>query len=99
MQRQSKKSDQNEDRVRVLRARPLLAHNAHVKNGRRREKGCAVCQKGLDGVVAIVEETRVEETSVVQDHRSDEEGTASYPSSDESDRDYADFLRREGYLR
>jgi len=63
--------------LRVLNARSMRSHNAHVRGGRAYvSKGCSFCKSGLDGVAPKLEEKKPE-SGVVQDNRVDGERDAA----------------------
>lgn len=80
---QTKVPDQDENRERVFRGDVFRSHYSHVKVGYRRLAGCAFCEGGLGAVVSSAKE-EIRATPVDEDSGSDQEGTATHPSSDEA---------------
>lgn len=56
MQKETVKPDENEDDLRVLSSRGILAHYAHIKSqpGRTDER-CGFCRSGVGAVITVVE--------------------------------------------
>jgi len=81
MQKQIDQHGKDEDGVRVLKGRTILAHYAHLKTGRGAyPEGCPVCKDGVDGAVAVIEEKKLEPV-VDKGDRSDKEGDAASASA------------------
>ena len=76
MQEKPVKSSQDENGVRMLNARSILAHNRHIQGGRAERSGCSVCKAGMGAMVNTVE-VPTPEPSVVQDTGIDKSGDAA----------------------
>lgn len=68
----------DEDGIRVLDTRAVLAHNAHIKSrGKVADQGCAFCTTGLGAVVKTPQSKKVSEFGVFQGGGVDEKGSTS----------------------
>jgi len=82
MQKQINQSSENEDGVRVLSTRKLLAHYAHLKTGRGAwPQGCGVCKDGVDGAVTVIEKEKPKLVVDKGDRGDEERDPAPSPSS------------------
>lgn len=72
----------NEDGVRYLNAKRIMAHHAHISQmGKTYSRGCAMCTGGLSAVYTVVE-SKVPEVELVEDPGVDEEGNDPFSLSD-----------------
>lgn len=78
MQEQFVVTGKDEDGIRVLDARAMLSHNAHIKErGRTSSERCAFCTKGVGSVIKTVESRPISDYGILSRRRTDEEETAA----------------------
>lgn len=67
-----------------LSFRAVRVHNAHLQSGRFTGTSCVICQEGLGGAMAKIEEVKQppDKDEVVEGGGSDEEGDATPSYSD-----------------
>ena len=64
---------------RVLSLGALRFHHNHLQGRRKKAFGCLICEKGLEGVMAKVEERPAPPEEVAEGGGADEEGDAPSP--------------------
>jgi len=73
-------SDENEDDVRILDSRGILAHYAHLRSQPgRKDKRCGFCSYGVGAVVKVVEIEEPKPELVEGDRADEEKDAASSP--------------------
>ncbi len=75
------------DRVGLFDYRAFRAHHAHVLKGRKEQRGCDLCARGVAGLYVPVAEKAPAQDRVVSGHRSDEAGDAPLPRDRGADSD------------
>ena len=92
MPRQTEGVRNDADGDRVLNGTAWLTHNRHVRNGRRKIAGCAMCEQGLDGAYSAIKGPEPE-PDVVQDTGADKEGANPLSRDRLGDAEYERLLQ------
>ena len=72
---------QDENGVRMLNPRPILAHNRHIKAGVAARNGCLLCKEGVGAMVTSVESPKPE-PKLDEDSGADEGGDSPHARAD-----------------